>query len=110
VESRLIVGAHHPLVRFILDIANNKRSNPRRLIVLEGMRAHQQASEAALRVEHFLYCPECLRGDDAKALAGRFRRIAEQSHEMSPQAFDRISARGNGLGLVSVCRKRPVNQ
>ena len=98
------VGLTHPRVRHLLAVARNAVPNPHHLFVAEGRWAHELLLEAGTPVDTFLYCPEAVRTEQARACAERICSVAGAAYHVSDKVLQRVSERERPDGLLSLAR------
>jgi len=96
------VGLHHPEVRRVLSIQRNSAPNPHRLLVAEGVWAHDIVLRSGAPVRSFFWCPEALFTPEAKQRAEALLQRAERSYRISRKVLLRISERDDPDGLISL--------
>lgn len=99
-----IIGVKHNQVKCALDLIHNRRANPEKLFVIEGLWAHEKILESSIPVKSFLYCPELIYSDAAYSILERITASAEENYRTSEKAFNRICERDRPDGLISICR------
>ncbi|MCL2741085.1 MAG: hypothetical protein FWE70_03110 [Oscillospiraceae bacterium] len=97
-------GPQHGKVRQAKNLIDNVRPNPERLVVIEGIWAHQRAADCGVAVQSLLVCPEMVHSPEALALTERYCSLAEDVYVLSEKVFHRIAERDEPNGLVSICR------
>lgn len=97
------IGAGHPRIKQVLDLAHNTTANRHRLFVAEGLWAHTVLLESGVDVEAFLWCPEAA-GPQAQRCAEQIAARAARSYRISMRTLERVAERDRPDGLVSVAR------
>lgn len=96
------VGAAHPVVKDVLGLVNQTSSGRDRLLIADGVWAHDVLLAGGARIETFLWCPEAAYSDQAQALAQDAAARADAAYRISERTLARISDRDKPDGLVSV--------
>jgi TrmH family RNA methyltransferase len=96
------IGLHHPRVRQVRKIANNAAPNHQRLLVAEGLWAHEVLLELGPPIEVFLWCPEAAVSPGVPAIAQRCAALAKQAYRISPKVLERLSERDRPDGVISL--------
>jgi len=96
------IGLHHARVQRVLDIQKNAAPNPERLVVAQGLWAHDVVLRADAAIHTFLWCPELARTPDVHQRAERTRERAHASYVISAKTAARISERERPDGLLSL--------
>ena len=96
------IGLHHARVQRVLEIQRNTAPNPERLLVAEGLWAHDLVLQAETPIHTFLWCPELARTEDVHGRAARASERAHASYEISAKTLTRISERERPDGLLSL--------
>ena len=97
------IGAQNNQIKWLQGIANNKRPNPNKVYIIEGIWAHKKAAECEVGVNSTYICPEMLTAAEGKELTEWFIKEAENVFTVSKKVFARICELGNTSGLVSAC-------
>lgn len=98
------IGIKHWQVRRALELLHNKRPNPERLFVVEGLWAHEMILESGIAIESFLSCPTLIYSETARSVYRKAESAAESIYHLSEKAFKRICERDRPDGLISICR------
>lgn len=98
------IGIKHWQVKRALDLIHNKRPNPERLFVVEGLWAHEMILNSGIAIESFLGCPELIYSETARSVFRKIETTAIRIYHLSEKAFKRICERDRPDGLISICR------
>ncbi|MGH3900986.1 MAG: TrmH family RNA methyltransferase [Pseudonocardiaceae bacterium] len=96
------IGAQHPKIKQVLAIQRNIAPNPRKMIIAEGLWAHNLLLEHNSFVDTFLWCPEAAYGDEARKRAVELAARAHLAYQVSEKTLARISERDRPDGLFSI--------
>jgi tRNA G18 (ribose-2'-O)-methylase SpoU len=96
------VGPQHHKVKQALSIIKNAGPNPRRLVVAEGLWAHERLLDADAPIDTFFWCPEAGYSDEVAELADRLARHARLAFQVSSKTLARLAERERPDGLVSI--------
>jgi tRNA G18 (ribose-2'-O)-methylase SpoU len=95
------IGLQHPRIRQLRHVLNNTAPNRQRLLVAEGLWAHEVLLAAGASIEVFLWCPDAS-GDPVAARAREVAARAAHAYQISPKVLARIVERDRPDGLVSL--------
>lgn len=98
------VGAQHPKIKQVLAIQRNTAPNPRKMIIVEGLWAHNLLLEHDSSIDTFLWCPEAAYGDEARKRAVELAARAHLAYQVSEKTLARISERDRPDGLLSIAQ------
>ena len=98
------IGAQHPKIKQVLAIQRNTAPNPRRVIIAEGLWAHNLLLEHDVFIDTFLWCPEAAYGDEARKRAVELASRAHLAYQVSEKTLARISERDRPDGLFSLAQ------
>jgi TrmH family RNA methyltransferase len=98
------IGSQHPVMNQIKHIQNNTSDDSERLLVAEGMWAHQKLLKTELNIRCFLVCPELIYSNEGLELVEDFINKAEETIILSIKLFEKLSDRDGPDGLVSIVR------
>lgn len=99
-----MIGIQNNQVKWIKDIINNKRPNPKQICVIEGVWAHQKAYQCGIMVDSLFICPELINSHESKSLVGKYIQLADNIYALSEKVFSHISEFDhNSNGLISAC-------
>ncbi|MGY0231429.1 TrmH family RNA methyltransferase [Longispora urticae] len=96
------LGAQHPLIRQVRQIAGNLGPLRHQLFVAEGLWAHRMLVELGAHVDTFLWCPESGTSAEARALAARVAARAAAAFRISERTLDRLRDREQPEGMISL--------
>jgi tRNA G18 (ribose-2'-O)-methylase SpoU len=96
------IGLQHPRVRQVRRIINNSGPNPRRLLVAEGLWAHNVLLDLAVPIDMFLWCPEAAYSDEARTRSADVTARARVAYRISPTVMERLCERERPDGMVSL--------
>ena len=96
------VGASHPRVRQARALQAHNDPDRARLLVADGVWAHDVLLTTPARIETFLWCPEAAYSDHARALAKQAAPRATTAYRISAKTLGRLTDRDKPDGLVSV--------
>ncbi|MGH8347617.1 MAG: TrmH family RNA methyltransferase, partial [Pseudomonas sp.] len=85
-------------------IARNTAPNPRRMIIAEGLWAHNLLLRNDVFIDTFLWCPEAAYGDEARKRAVEVASRAHLAYQVSGKTLTRISERDKPDGLFSIAQ------
>jgi TrmH family RNA methyltransferase len=102
VHELLQIGPKHPAVRRVASIKRNSAPNPERLVIAEGVWAHDRLLENETRIHTFLWCPEAADRPEPQRRAEQILARAEQAYRISTKTLARISERTEPDGLISL--------
>ena len=92
-EKRIkLIGPDSEQIKWLTGIINNKIPNPKRLMVIEGIWAHEKAYESGLEINSFYICPELIYANEGRRTAEKFIELASNIFVISKKVF-RKSAR-----------------
>jgi TrmH family RNA methyltransferase len=95
-------GSQHPVMHLIKHILNNTSEDSEKLLVADGMWAHQKLLKTDLNIRCFLVCPELIYSNEGLELVESFINRAEETFIISGKMFERISDRDGPDGLISL--------
>ncbi|HET9255370.1 MAG TPA: TrmH family RNA methyltransferase [Pseudonocardiaceae bacterium] len=98
------IGVHHPKIKQVLAIQRNTAPNPRRMIIAEGLWAHNLLLGNGAFIDTFLWCPEAAYGDEARTRAAALAERAHLAYQVSEKTLARISERDRPDGLFSIAQ------
>jgi TrmH family RNA methyltransferase len=96
------IGLHHARIRQVRKVVNNAAPSHQRLLVAEGLWAHEVLLELGAPIEVFLWCPEAAISPGVPAIARRCAALARQAYRISPKVLERISERDRPDGVISL--------
>ncbi|MGH3722001.1 MAG: TrmH family RNA methyltransferase [Pseudonocardiaceae bacterium] len=96
------IGGQHPKIRQVLAIQRNTAPNPHKMIIAEGLWAHNLLLEHGAVIDTFLWCPEAAYGDEAQKRAVELVSRAHLAYQVSERTLTRISERDRPDGLLSI--------
>jgi TrmH family RNA methyltransferase len=96
------IGLRHPRVRQVRDVINNAGPNRRRLLVAEGLWAHNVVLDLGVPVDTFLWCPEESYSDEAQRRSREMLARARSAYRVSSAVLARICERERPDGMVSL--------
>jgi tRNA G18 (ribose-2'-O)-methylase SpoU len=96
------IGLGHPRVRQVMTIQKNSAPNPHKLLVAEGLWAHNLLLKNSAPISCFFWCPEAAYGDEALVRAEQIAAVAESAYQVSAKTLARISERDKPDGLLSL--------
>ena len=96
------IGAAHPVVKDVHGLVNQSSADRDRLLVADGVWAHDVLLATSARIETFLWCPEAAHSDQAVRLAEDAASRAGAAYRISERTLARVSDRDKPDGLVSV--------
>ncbi|MGH3681739.1 MAG: TrmH family RNA methyltransferase [Natronosporangium sp.] len=97
------IGPQHPRVKQLRAVLRNG-SPHYRLLVAEGLWAHQLLLKLAAPVEVFLWCPEAAVTSEARRCGRRLAERAAHAYQISTRVLARLAERDQPDGLVSLVR------
>lgn len=97
-------GQHNPRIKQYLAIKKNTKSNPENLICLEGLWEVSMALKAGLELRAFFVCPELLRGDEARQVAGRIVDTGVHAYLLAEKVMRLMTDREDPDGLAAIVR------
>lgn len=87
------IGLSHPRIRQVESIQKNSAPNPRRLLIAEGLWAHNLLLKYDIPIECFFWCPEAAYASETQLRAEQIAAVAESSYQISAKTMQRISER-----------------
>jgi TrmH family RNA methyltransferase len=96
------VGKQHQQIKRVLGMLKQTEPNPKRLVVVEGVRAHEKLLRDQLPVDTFIFCPELIHSQEAKALVSAYAARASVACQVSEKVFLRLAERDAPDGLLSL--------
>jgi TrmH family RNA methyltransferase len=96
------IGLRHPRVQQVRDVINNAGPNHRRLLVAEGLWAHNVVLDLGAPIDTFLWCPEASYSDEALVRSAEVVARARNAYRISPTVMARICERERPDGMVSL--------
>ncbi|MBW0008951.1 MAG: hypothetical protein JO063_02335 [Pseudonocardiales bacterium] len=96
------IGAQHPKIKQVLAIQRNTAPNPHKMIIAEGLWAHNLLLAHDAFIDTFLWCPEAAYGDEAHKRAVELASCAHLAYQVSERTLARISERDRPDGLLSL--------
>jgi len=103
------IGIKSGLIKKVLNIRDNTKSNPENYVIAEGLWALEKAFENGLNPHFFLYCPELTRSPESQICAQKAVSLSRNAYQVSERAFRSLSERDQPdglLGLVPLPRLR----
>jgi RNA methyltransferase, TrmH family len=100
------IGVGHPRIRQVISIQKNSAPNPHRLLVAEGLWAHNLLLRSQTPVDAFFWCPEAAHGDEARLRAEQIAGVSRTAYQISAKTLERISERDKPDGLLSLAPLR----
>ena len=97
------IGLRHPRIRQVRHIASGAGQD-RRLLVAEGLWAHQVLVGLDAAIEMFLWCPEAACSAEAQSLGTRVAARARCAYRIAPAVLDRLCERERPDGMLSLVR------
>lgn len=97
-------GPQNESIKLIVDLANNKVPNHRRLFTVQGLWALQKVIEFKLEVMTFIFCPELIHSPEAENMALRLFRTSPRTLAVSKKVYERFADRDNPDGLTIIGR------
>lgn len=98
------IGPQSGQVKWLIGIKDNKRPNPKRLFVIEGIWAHQKAYDSGLLINSFYVCPEFVYSNEAKKMVEKYVELADNVFVVSEKVYKKICEKeGNYDGMISAC-------
>jgi RNA methyltransferase, TrmH family len=96
------IAASDPVVRQAVALLKGTDPNRERLLVVEGLWAHEVLRRCGAVVAAFLWCPEAGYSADARLLAEEIGQRAAAAYRISARTLARLSERARPDGLVSI--------
>jgi tRNA G18 (ribose-2'-O)-methylase SpoU len=97
------IGLRHPRIQQIRRVASGARQE-RRLLLAEGLWAHEVLVGLDAAIETFLWCPEAAYSPGARALGAEAAARARCAYRIAPAVLDRLCDRERPDGLLSLVR------
>jgi tRNA G18 (ribose-2'-O)-methylase SpoU len=97
------IGLRHPRIQQIRHVASGARQD-RRLMLAEGLWAHEVLVGLDSAIETFLWCPEAAHSAEARALGTEAAARARCAYRIAPAVLDRLCERERPDGLLSLVR------
>lgn len=98
------IGCQHPVINKVRHIQNNTNDDSEKLLVAEGIWAHQVLLRKELKITSLIICPELIFSEEGAELAERLIERADEAFIVSAKLFGRISDRDGPDGFLSVVR------
>jgi tRNA G18 (ribose-2'-O)-methylase SpoU len=98
------IGLRHPRIRQIRDVVRGGGGQDRRLLVAEGLWAHEVLVGLDAVIETFLWCPEAAYSAEAHALGAQVAARARGAFRIGPAVLGRLCERDRPDGLLSLVR------
>jgi tRNA G18 (ribose-2'-O)-methylase SpoU len=98
------IGLRHPRIRQIRHLAGSGARQDRRLLLAEGLWAHEVLLGLDAAIETFLWCPEAAYSAEARALGDRVAARAACAYRISPAVLGRLCERERPNGMLSLVR------
>ncbi len=99
----IFAGKQNGIVKKVVNLNNNTKPNPDKLVVIEGIWGLDLALKNNLRIKYFMFCIEEIYTIEAQVLMDKYIEVAEESFVVSKKVFSSISEKGNPQGLLAVC-------
>src|SRR5581483_7586203 len=106
VSNLALAGLHNSRVKQYLAIKNNAKSHPDNLVCLEGLRALSLALKADLPIHTFFVCPELLRGEVSRQIAGKIIADGTLSYLVSEKVLSSMVDWNGPDGLAAIVQLR----
>ncbi|MGH3203889.1 MAG: TrmH family RNA methyltransferase [Streptosporangiaceae bacterium] len=97
------IGLRHTRIREVRRIASGAGQD-RRLILAEGLWAHEVLVGLDAAIEMFLWCPEAAYSAEARALGTQVAARARCAYRIAPAVLDRLCERERPDGMLSLVR------
>lgn len=98
------IGVAHPRIRQVMSIQKNTAPNPHKLLIAEGLWAHNLLLRSGTSVDAFFWCPEAAYGDEARMRAEEVAAVSRSSYQISAKTLERITERDKPDGLLSLAQ------
>ena len=98
------IGLQHPRIRQIRDVVRGGGGQDRRLLLAEGLWAHEVLVGLDAAIETFLWCPEAAYSAEAHALGAEVAARARGAYRIGPAVLGRLCERDRPDGLLSLVR------
>jgi tRNA G18 (ribose-2'-O)-methylase SpoU len=98
------VGLQHPRIKQVRSVLRNSSPNHRRLLVAEGLWAHNVLLDLAVPIDLFLWCPEAAYASEAHQRSRQLAAQAACSYRISSRVLEHLTERDRPDGLVSLVR------
>jgi RNA methyltransferase, TrmH family len=98
------IGLQHPRIKQVRAVLNHRGPQHRRLLVAEGLWAHNVLLDQAAPIELFLWCPEAAYASEAQLRSRQVAARAAYSYQISARVLERLSERDRPDGMVSLVR------
>jgi RNA methyltransferase, TrmH family len=98
------IGLQHPRVNQLRAVLRNRAPQHRRLLVAEGLWAHNVLLAQRAPIELFLWCPEAAYASEAHQRSRQVAARAANAYQISRRVLERISERDRPDGMVSLVR------
>jgi tRNA G18 (ribose-2'-O)-methylase SpoU len=100
-EALQQIGLQHPLIKQIRRIIKTNAGS-QRLLVAEGLWAHEVLLDLNAAIDVFLWCPEAASCPDAHARSTQIAARAASAYRVSPRVLDLLCERERPEGLISL--------
>ena len=98
------IGLRHPLIRQVRRVVSGGTGQDARLLLAEGLWAHQVLVGLDAAIEMFLWCPEAAYSAEARSLGSQVAARAKCAYRIAPAVLDRLCERERPEGLLSLVR------
>jgi tRNA G18 (ribose-2'-O)-methylase SpoU len=98
------IGLRHPRITQLRHLASSGARHDRRLLLAEGLWAHDVLVGLDAAIETFLWCPEAAYSAEARALSVQVIARAKCAYRISPVVLSRLCERERPDGMVSLVR------
>lgn len=96
------IGKTHQKARNIYNINNNKKPNPRRLIVLETFDSIRKALDNNIRFDYVIVCPELATTSEAVKVVEEIHSLANEGYVVSKKTYESILDKNSHFGVLAV--------
>lgn len=98
------IGLRHPRVRQVRAVIRNSSASAGRLLVAEGLWAHNTLLDLGADIEVFLWCPQAAYATEAHTRSRRLATVARHAYRISPRVLELLCERDRPDGMVSLVR------
>lgn len=96
-------GSKSPMVKRVDQINNNKKSNTKQLIPVEGIWANQFVIGYNLKIEYLLVAVESIVTPEAYQMLEKLIALAPDVYLISKKTMEQVSESGNPAGMITLC-------
>lgn len=103
--TEAITSTTNPRIKAVVRLRDRAERDATGRFVIEGYRELTRATDAGIRIETLLVCPDLYLGDNEPGLADRIRHAGAEVLAVSEAAFRKASYRDRPEGLLAVAER-----